>query len=390
MIAPFEFATATRILFGRGTITELPSLVARMNKFVLLVTGKDRERSAPILEQLRTKGLVVSTFSVDREPTIDLVIEALQRARQDGVGAVVSVGGGSVIDTGKAVAALLTNFEDLNDYLEVIGRARPLEEPPAPFVAVPTTSGTGAEVTRNAVMTSPEHGVKVSLRSPLMLPSLALVDPNLTCSMPPAITASTGLDALTQVIEPFVSPLANPLADAICREGMRLTARSLLRAYRQGDDMDAREDMALAGLYGGLALANSKLGAAHGFAGTIGGMFPDVSHGFICARMLPQVMEANIRAIKERDPGSGALERFDEIARILTGDPDAKAIDGVIWIQMLCSALEIPPLSGYGLMENEFNKVAGKARRSSSMQGNPIKLSIVELTEILSKAVLGS
>ncbi len=388
MITPFEFATATRILFGRGTIAELPALVAQMNKFVLLVTGKDQERAAPILEQLRTKDLVVSTFSVDREPTTDLVLEVLGQARQDGVGAVVSVGGGSVIDTGKAVAALLTNFDDMMDYLEVIGRGRPMEEPPAPFVAVPTTSGTGAEVTRNAVMTSPEHGVKVSLRSPLMLPILALIDPDLTRSMPPGITASTGLDALTQVIEPFVSLGANPLTDTICREGMRLAARSLLSAHGQGDDMDAREDMALASLCGGLALANAKLGAAHGFAGTIGGMFPDAPHGVICSHMLPRVMEANIRAIKERDSGSGALERYHEVARILTGEPEAKAVDGIIWIQVLCRAMDVPPLSGYGLIENDYKQVVEKAKRSPSMQGNPIRLTTEELTGILSKAVI--
>jgi len=255
---------------------------------------------------------------------------------------------------------------------------------------VPTTAGTGTEVTRNAVLASPEHRVKVSLRSPLMLPRLALVDPELTHTLPPPVTASTGLDALTQVVEPFVSHRANPLTDAICREGMRRAARSLRRAYESagepGDDAAAREDMALTSLFGGLALANAKLGAAHGFAGPLGGMFP-APHGAVCGRLLPHVVAINVRALQERLPESAALHRYDEVAQILTGNGSATADDGVAWVQELCDALEVPPLAAYGVTEEDFPALIEKGSVSSSMQGNPIQLTPDEMWEILARAL---
>jgi alcohol dehydrogenase class IV len=251
---------------------------------------------------------------------------------------------------------------------------------------MPTTAGTGAEVTRNAVLASPAHRVKVSLRSPLMLPRLAIVDPALTYSLPPEVTASTGLDALTQVMEPYLSNKANPLTDAICREGLRCAARSLRRAYEQGDAPAAREDMALVSLFGGLALANAKLGAVHGFAGPLGGMFPG-PHGAICARLLPHVMAINVRALQERAPQSAALRRYDEVAQILTGDARASAEAGVAWVQALCQALNVPPLATYGLAEESFPNLIDKASVASSMQGNPIKLTLEEMEEILRRAL---
>jgi alcohol dehydrogenase class IV len=299
---------------------------------------------------------------------------------------VISIGGGSVVDTGKAIAALMTNPGDLLDYLEVIGKGKALTQASAPFIAIPTTAGTGAEVTRNAVLASPEHHVKVSLRSPLMLPRLALVDPELTYSLPPELTASTGLDALTQVIEPFVSVRANPMADAFCREGMRRAARSLRRACDDGDDASAREDMSLASLFGGLALANAGLGAVHGFAGVIGGMF-DAPHGAICARLLPYVMEVNLRALEERAPEGDALHRYDEIAQILTGKDEASAMDGVTWVRELCEALNIPPLATYGMRQADWPAVVEKSAVASSMKGNPIQLTSDEMEEILGKAL---
>jgi alcohol dehydrogenase class IV len=241
-------------------------------------------------------------------------------------------------------------------------------------------------VTRNAVLVSPEHRVKVSLRSPLMLPRLALVDPELTHGLPPEVTASTGLDALTQVMEPYVSNRANPLTDALCREGLHRAARSLRRAYEQGDDAAAREDMALASLFSGLALANAKLGAVHGFAGVIGGMFPG-PHGAVCARLLPHVMAVNVRALQERSPESKALRRYDEIARILTGNDEATADDGVAWVQELCQALQVPPLASYGMTPEDFPVLIEKTSVASSTQGNPIKLTSDEMQGILTRAL---
>lgn len=382
----FEFATATRILFGPGTSREVAAAAATMGRRALVVTGRDPARSAPIIEGLNGHGVTAVCFAVSGEPKTDTALAGAQLAREGECDLVVGVGGGSVIDSGKAVATLLANGGEPLDYLEVIGRGQPLTRPSAPYIAVPTTAGTGAEVTRNAVLASPEHGVKVSLRSPLMLPRLAVVDPELTHSMPPEVTASTGLDALTQLIEPFVSNRANPMTDAVCREGMRRGARSLRRAYTHGDDGEARQAMSLASLFGGLALANAGLGAAHGFAGPIGGLYP-APHGAICARLLPFVMETNIGALRARASGGAALERYDEVAKILTGDPDAVAEDGIGWVQALCADLNVPPLSRYGLGEADVPRLVAQARKASSMKGNPIALADEELSAILRRAL---
>ena len=382
----FEFATATRIIFGAGTLREVGPIAAEMGRRALVVTGRTPARARPVLDALAAQGVDTITFSVAGEPTTEVVRLGTQRARETDCDLVIGFGGGSALDSGKAIAALLTNGGDPLDYLEVIGKGKPLTQPSAPCIAIPTTAGTGAEVTRNAVLRSPEHRVKVSLRSPLMLPRLALVDPELTHSMPPKVTASTGLDALTQVMEPYVSNKANPLTDALCREGMRRAARSLRRAYEHGDDAAAREDMALASLFGGLALANAKLGAVHGFAGPIGGMFP-APHGAVCAALLPHVMTINVRALQERSPESAALHRYDEIARILTGNERATANDGVAWVQELCQALHVPSLASYGVTEEDFPVLIEKASVASSMKGNPIMLTPDEMREILMRAL---
>jgi alcohol dehydrogenase class IV len=299
---------------------------------------------------------------------------------------VIGLGGGSVIDTGKAIAALVTNPGDVLDYLEVIGKGHPLINSPLPYIAIPTTAGTGSEVTRNAVIEAPEQNVKVSLRSPLMLPRLALVDPELTYDLPPAITASSGLDALTQLIEPFVSIKANPMTDAICREGMYHAARSLQRAYQDGGDNEARQSMSLASLFGGMALANATLGAVHGFAGPLGGML-HAPHGKVCARLLPLVMQANIAALESRQPEHPALSRYAELARILTGEATATALDGVIWTGELVERLGIPGLSDFGLRTTQFPEALEKTMKASSFKGNPIALNENELREILEKAL---
>jgi alcohol dehydrogenase class IV len=315
-----------------------------------------------------------------------VVIEGTRQAREAGCDLIIGFGGGSALDTGKVIAALLTNGGDLLDYLEVIGQGRPLTQPSAPFIAIPTTAGTGTEVTRNAVLASPEQRVKVSLRSPLILPRLALVDPELTYSLPPETTASTGLDALTQLIEPYVSHKANPMTDAFCREGLRRAARSLRRACEHGDDTAAREDMALASLFSGLALTSAQLGGVHAFAGPFGGMF-DAPHGAICGRFLPHVMAVNVRALHERLPESEALRRYDEVARILIGSAKATARDGVAWIQALCEALHVPALATYGLTPGDFPSLIEKAFAANSMKGNPITLTPEEMQEILTRAM---
>lgn len=381
----FEFATVTRIIFGAGTLREIATLAPKIGKRAFVVTGSKPERAAPLLNLLQEHKIEYATYSTAGEPNLETVRSGRDQAQQARCDFVIAFGGGSALDAGKAIAALMTNPGDPLDYLEVIGRGEPIRNASAPLITIPTTAGTGSEVTSNAVIFSPEHHVKVSLRSPLMLAEVALVDSTLTYTSPPGVTAQSGLDALTQVIEPFTSNKANPLTDAICRDGIRRAARSLQRAFERGDDAEAREDMSLVALFGGMALANAKLGAVHGFAGPIGGMF-DAPHGGLCARLLPYVMQMNVRALRSRQPDSDVLRRYDEIAQLMTGDADAGADDGILWLYELCDALQIPPLSSYGLAEADYSAIIEKAAVASSMQGNPIKLTPEEMHEILAQA----
>ena len=382
----FEFATANRIIFGNGTIKQVGAISKAIGHRAMVVCGKSIHRADPLFEQLTYAGIKFITWQIKDEPIISCVLEGVQLARKEKCDLVIGFGGGSALDAGKVIAAMISNDGDLMDYLEVIGNGKKISNKPAPYIAIPTTSGTGAEVTRNAVLKSTEHQVKVSMRSPLMLPDLAVVDPELTHTMPPAVTASTGLDAFTQLMEAFVSNKANPLTDSLCREGMHRAARSLQRAYENGSDKSAREDMSLASLFGGLALANAKLGAVHGFAGPIGGMFP-APHGVVCARLLPYVMEANIRALKSRNLGSPILSRFDEIGKILAGNISASTEDGLEFVHSLCDVLNVPHLSEFGLTEADFPAIVGKSQKASSMKGNPVELTDEELVGILERAV---
>ena len=382
----FELTTASRIVFGPGTVREVAPAAQSMGTCVLLVTGRSQTRAATVTEALDASGMRYVRFSVTGEPTIPTAREGAELARTEGCDVVVSLGGGSAVDAGKAIAALIGNGGDPLDYLEVIGEGRKLERSPAPFIAVPTTAGTGSEVTRNAVLGSPEHGVKASLRSPLMLPDLAVVDPELTVDVPPAVTATTGLDALTQLIEPYVSSRSNAMTDLFCLEGIRRAAGSLKRAYEDGSDAEARNDMAMASLMGGLSLANAGLGVVHGFAAPVGGLFT-APHGAVCAAILPHGMRGNIQALRERGEDSDKLKRYRTVARLLTGSENAQTEDGIEWAFRTCEELGIPTLAAYGLRPDDVPAVVQKASRASSMKANPIELTMEELTEILSNAL---
>src|SRR2546430_10444275 len=314
----FEFATAGKILAGAGRAAELPGVVAGLGSRVLVCTGADPARHDVVL-------------AVGAEPTVELARACVATAREHDADVVAAVGGGSVLDLGKAAAMLLGNGGDPLDYLEVIGSGRKISLPSVPCVAVPPTAGTGAEVTANAVLASPAHGLRASLRSPLMIPRVALVDPELTVSCPPRVTAASGLDALTQCLEPFVSVRANPLTDGLAREGLRRAAAGLRAAYADGSGLGARADMAMCSLLGGIALANAKLGAVHGLAGVIGGT-ADVPHGVACAALLAPVVEANVAALRAQQPGHRALDRYTDAARLLTGLPGAPVEDGGDWL----------------------------------------------------------
>ena len=351
-----------------------------------MVTGRDIRRAGPLLALLQAEGVKTEVYSIPSEPTLAMVTEGAAQARSSGCDLVVSFGGGSAIDAGKAIAAMITNTGDLLDHVEIIGRGQPLVAAPAPCIAIPTTAGTGTEVTRNAVLLSPEHRVKVSLRSPLMLPRVALVDPGLTLGLPPALTATTGLDALTQVIEPYVSCRANPMMDALCVDGIRRAARSLRLAFSDGSIRQAREDMALTSLFGGLALANAGLGAVHGFAAPIGGMAP-APHGAVCAALLAPVIRVNSAALTARAPDSPVLARYDEVARLLTGDRAATREDAARWVEALVRDLEIPKLGTFGVGKEDVETLVSKAAQASSMKGNPLPLSEQELRSILESAI---
>jgi alcohol dehydrogenase class IV len=385
-VRPFEFLSAGRIVFGTGTAQSLGERARRIGRRALWVTGADRSRAAVLEAQLLAAGIELSPVSVASEPRVEDALAAVAAGRSVGAELVVACGGGSVLDLGKAAAALLTNPRDPYDFLEVVGRGQPLEVAALPLIAVPTTAGTGAEVTKNAVLASAEARVKASLRHDSMLPALALVDPALTLSMPPAVTASTGLDALTQCLEPFVSCQHNPITDALALEGMRRGARSLERAFRHGADLAAREDMALCSLFGGLSLANAKLGAVHGFAAPIGGQF-SAPHGAVCARLLPLVMRANLAALAARAPESPILKRFERVAGVLTGSPQARAPDGIAFLEELLQKLAVPGLTSYGMTASNIPELVAKAAVASSMKGNPIALTTEELTSILERAL---
>ena len=378
----FELSVPEKIVFGNGSLARLQQLVAGYGDSALIVYGGNPDRARSVQDLLTKAGAGTHLYSVPGEPTTNDVVEGAGEAKAGKVNFVIGIGGGSPIDAAKAISGLATNSGDILDYLEVIGRGNPLTKPSLPCVAIPTTAGTGAEVTKNAVIASLEHQVKVSLRSPFLLPRVALVDPELTCSLPTKVTVATGLDALTQLIEPFVSIRANPVTDGLCREGIPRVARSLFKAAQNGKDAQAREEMALASLFGGLALANSGLGAVHGFAGPIGGMF-NAPHGLVCGILLPFVMEANIKALRQRSPGSIALRRYDEVGRLLTGSPRAIAADGLAWIKDLSRALEVPTLSSLGIPSEAIPEIASKSAKASSTKANPIELTLPELEETL-------
>ena len=379
----FEFATAGRVIFGEGKHSMLPEIGRSFGKRGLIVTGNDTSRVTWLTGSMENLGVRCSVFSVSGEPTVAHAEKGANEARRENAQFVVGVGGGSAIDAAKAIAALATNPGDPLDYLEVIGKSRSLSAAPLPVIAAPTTAGTGSEVTRNAVLASPEHKIKVSLRSAEMLPKVALVDPELTYNLPPRLTAFTGLDALTQLIESFLSVKANPFTDGLCQEALPKVARALPAAVRNGADREARRLMSLGSLFGGLALANAGLGAVHGFAAPIGGMF-NAPHGAVCAALLPSALKINLKAARERR-STEALNRFERLGTLLIGKDDAD--EAVHWVSQLCAELQVPPLRTYGIRPENFDALCERAAKASSMKANSIVLTDAELHEVLHLAI---
>jgi alcohol dehydrogenase class IV len=387
----FEFATAARVVFGRAQLERLGELCRPLGRRILLVRGSSHLDHSAVLARLdkALEEFHVTPWVVEGEPDLTTVEGALNRARATESEVVVGIGGGSVLDTAKAVAGLVTHPGTTLDYLEVVGRGRPLVRSGLPLVALPTTAGTGTEVTKNAVISVKEQEFKASIRSEYLLARVALVDPSLTDALPKSLTASTGLDALTQLLEPFVSVRAQPLTDALALQGLALVARALRRAFATGEDPAARDDMALASLLGGVCLANAGLGAVHGFAAPLGASFP-IPHGAACAALLPHVVRANLAALASRAPDSPALGRYAKAFSTLMGsvqNPEAVLDAGADWLAQLVTELEIPTLSHYGVEREHIPELVARARQASSMRGNPIALTEAELTVCLQAAL---
>jgi alcohol dehydrogenase class IV len=385
-VVRFDLAVPVDIRFGAGRVSEVPEVFARLGASrVLVVTGRTTSRADTLRSELRETGISSIVFGVATEPSIERVRAAVSLVAESGCDAVLGFGGGSALDVAKAVAVLALSGTDPTDHLEVIGAGHPIERPGLPCVAVPTTAGTGSEVTRNSVLSG--GGVKASLRSPLILPKVALVDPELLVGVPKPTIAASGMDALSQLIEPLLSKRANPFSDALARDGIRRSARSLRRGYEEGmEESGVREDLALASLFSGMCLANSGLGAVHGLAAAAGARL-SAPHGAVCAAVLAAVMDVNLRALRERAREDPALPRMTEVATLLTGLPEATPEDAIAWLQELTTALSIPGLASYGLNQDEIAPMVAAAQKASSMRGNPIDLRDEEVTEIITRSL---
>ncbi len=380
-----DFTTANRIIFGNGRISSLGEIIGHYGKRVLIVKGEKYPDPITIFKICENANVRWDCFNVVNEPDIETINRSVELGREKKSDFVIGFGGGSVIDTGKATSALLNNQGSLLDYLEVVGKGKPLKKPSKPYIAIPTTAGTGSEVTRNAVISVPEKKVKVSMRNAYLLPEVAIIDPELTYGVPKTITAVTGMDAFTQVIEPYVSRYSNILVDMFCKDAIPKGASYLLRAWEKGNHHEARENISWVSLMGGLALANAKLGAVHGFAGPIGGMF-HAPHGAVCAALLPSVMLVNAEALSNRGNDYEKVSRFENIARWVTGVENATIKEGVEWIASLCKNMEIPRLSELGIKKDHFPTIIEKSKNSSSMKGNPIQLTEQEMVKVLELA----
>lgn len=406
----FELNLPRQVVFGPGVFARAGAIAAGLGTQALVVTGASAlhepagtapaaggSSMARLAAQLHDAGVGVVRYLVRGEPTIAVADDGTRVALASRCDCVIGMGGGSVLDTAKAVSGLMTNGGDALDYVEVVGKGRAIESPAAPFLAIPTTAGTGSEATKNAVLSEPRARVKVSMRSPLLLPAAALVDPELTHSLPAPLTASTGLDALTQLLEAALSTRANPMTDLLALDGIARSARSLLRALRDPQDAAAREDLALASLQGGLALANAGLGAVHGIAAPLGGRHP-VPHGVACAVLLPPVFEANLRALRERDPGGAGLARAARASEVFVAhwrDADGAAADetdgapdaAAALLRRLVESCRLPGLGAFGVGRADIPPLAEASLRASSMKGNPIALSQAEIEAAIAAAL---
>ncbi|MFX1512823.1 MAG: iron-containing alcohol dehydrogenase [Promethearchaeota archaeon] len=390
----FELLHTPRILFGAQQFQKIGTLIQEYGKKALIVANKgalEEGRARQILEQsIPAKNIDFSFFIVKGEPEIEVIDQGVAQGYNLGAEVVVGVGGGSAVDGAKAIAALITNGGSARDYMEVIGKGFKVTKPTLPFIAVPTTAGTGSEITKNAVISAKKEGFKASIRSPLLVPSIAIIDPSLMITVPPDVTARCGMDALTQLIEPYTSNNAQPITDSLAELGIKTVAGSIRQSYQKGKDLQAREKMAFASLLGGICLANAGLGVVHAYASSMGGMFP-IPHGTICAILLAPALEINIRELKKINFNHPILRKYCYIAELLTNmtfDNAEEAHQALTeYLYDLTSFLNIPSLVEIDISSNNFPSIIEKAKKASSMRYNPIQLNQQALEEILERAL---
>lgn len=394
IFTPFSISRLPRILYGAGRINEVPALAAAYGRNALLITGRHSFCSTPrwqrFTKALEEHGVSWSHFTVSGEPSPALVDEAVNRFRAEPVDVVIAIGGGSVLDAAKAIAGLLPHGNSVMDHLEGVGKNIPYHGPSTPFIAIPTTAGTGSEATKNSVLSvQGRDGFKKSFRDESLIPEYAVVDPNLLESCPPELIAADGMDAFTQLLESYVSLKANPLIDALAWSGMQAVKEGFFAAWsgREPVATPGRGAMAYAALLSGITLAQVGLGSVHGLASPLGAFFP-IPHGVVCGTLVAVATEVNIQAMQAREPNNPALAKYAAVGRLLSDQPDIDDITArVLLVTQLaewCYRLQLPKLSAFGITEADFPRIIANSR-GSSMQTNPIVLADSEIHEILAQ-----
>jgi alcohol dehydrogenase class IV len=390
----FESYGVGRVIFGRGQFARAGEVVSALGRSALVVFNGSEALAERLAGLLKDAG-VTSTLRRQRgEPVVADVDAAVEQARGAGCDCLVGIGGGSAIDSAKAAAGLLGNGGSAVDYMEVVGKGQKITRSAAPWVAIPTTAGTGAEATRNAVIGLPERKFKASIRSELLLPRVALIDADLGEGVSPDVIAASGMDALCQLIESYTSTGATPITDALAEKGIRLAALALPRAYRGGDP-EARDEMAMAAHVSGMTLTSAGLGAVHGFAAPIGANFP-IPHGVVCAALLPHVVYENVKAMRDASDAKG-LGRFATVARMCADAPGALDDESTgaaelleLFLDVMRKSLNIPPLGNYGMTVAHVPEMVALAKKASSMRFNPVTLSDEALARALTAAIGGA
>jgi alcohol dehydrogenase class IV len=390
MINSFSFSTTPHLYFGTGKISILPSVITSFASKVLVVTGAESFVSSPqglkLREQLELQGIDAEYHIIDKEPTPAMIDAAVTKFHSLGPEVVVAVGGGSVLDAGKAISAMIPLNEPVKDYLEGVGSKASHPGIKIPFIAIPTTSGTGSEATKNAVLSETgENGYKRSLRHDNFVPDVAIIDPELTLNCPAETTAASGMDAFTQLLESYLSLSANPVTDALCLQGLDLVSRSLMAAYKNGADIDARTDMALASYLSGITLANAGLGLVHGFASSIGGYF-EIRHGVICSSLMPAVNQLTVQKLRSKQSNEQALKKYAVVGKMFSSGENRSQDDYIdhllLTLHNWANEMKIPKLRQGGVSTADFQKIVA----ATGNKNNPVALDQEEMNKVLEMA----